>query len=187
MEKQQLSFFEDREKERKKITLSLDKLYLVGVFFLIAFIVAFSLGVEKGKRLNPAVLNTQLPDDQIVMDNTYQPEEAGTQTAAQIDAAPQERLSQEKPQTQEVEEAIEKGETQEPGLYYSIQVASYKSSATAKTEANNLKKEGFEPVIIRPGSPWTALCVGKFKTISEAKEFVKSLKNRYSDCFVREL
>lgn len=189
MSKQQLSFFQDSEKEKRKITLSLDKLYIIGVVILIGLVACFGLGVEKGRRLSLAGLNRQEVADQSITKNISQP----GQTLLPREISPLEgkkEIIQDLPQEPKVRETIERAKADQdakPGLYYSIQVASFKNTNKARLAASNLEKKGLSPVIVRPGDEWTALCVGRFTTIEDAKELAKSLKDRYSDCFVRKL
>ena len=174
MPKEQLSFFQDIEKEKRKITLSLDKLYIIGVIILIGLVACFGLGVEKGRRLDFAGSDTQPAADQKVILDTSQPKEAAAILVVPIEKQAQEAQS---------EKPIEKKE--EEKQYYSIQVASYKSPRTARVEADDLEKKGFTEVDVRPGDNWTAICVGRFKTRAEAKKLFTRLRTYYGDCYIR--
>ena len=175
MDNKQLSFFEEKRAKRREIRVCLDRLYIFSVFFILIIIISFSLGVEKGKRINSTNIKTENSLNQEVA------KEEGKK----------ENINLVKPSTEEEEkkEAV-KEEPKESNLeklvFYSIQVASYTRKETAQIEANKLKNRGFGPVTIKEGK-YIALCVGKFKTVQEAKTLVRSLKTYYNDCFVRKL
>ncbi|MFC1514347.1 SPOR domain-containing protein [Candidatus Omnitrophota bacterium] len=185
MSKEQLSFFEDAGKERRMIALSMDKLYLVGIVLLVALIAAFSMGVERGRRLNLAGLDTQNIEEQAVTKDIFPPEPIPFEPAISVPAAVVETVKV--AVVKEIKPQAAAPEPADQSLYYSIQVASYKNRATAETEAKDLKSKGYEPVYVKPGDTWTALCVGKFKTIDDARGLAKRLRSRYSDCFIRKL
>lgn len=167
MERRQLSFFEEMQRDKKKVTLSLDKLYLSAVFFIIIFVVSFSLGVEKGKRINLANLKTQPIESKKVMQKEPLP------------------ASIEKSKDEVERETITETPTQ-PEVIYAIQLASYSRKDIAEEEAKKLGKKGFKPFLIQKGK-YLVLYVGKFKTKKEARSVAHSLKSRYSDCLIRKL
>ncbi|MBN2119461.1 MAG: SPOR domain-containing protein [Candidatus Omnitrophica bacterium] len=188
MEKGQLSFFAETKKEKRKIAISLDKLYLTCVLLVISLIVCFSLGIEKGKRINAAKApesgfepSTEISlkpiESRKIIDNTTKPADTPKKVIPKTASTQKEPLKK-------LEE--EESPTKKPNLYYSIQVASYNRADIAQAEAERLKNKGFGPVIIKKGK-YIALCVGRFEAYSEAKTLAKSLKTYYSDCFVRKL
>jgi len=192
MEKGQLSFFEETNKRRKReIVLALDKFYLFLVFFIITLVISFSLGIEKGKKINLASKETKdvghqrfiertLPEQQHLKENNnvnQKVEAIGEETPAKESILPKEEIKKDEPKPVKIEK---------PQILYSIQVASYSRKDIAVAESNKLKKQGFNPIILEKGK-YLALCVGKFKTKDDAKGQVITLKNRYTDCFIRKL
>ena len=177
MPKEQLSFFQDIEKEKRKITLSLDKLYIIGVIILVGLVACFGLGVEKGRRLSLAGSKTQ------PVESVMPHEEASTVPI-------EKEIIRKVAQQQNAPAIIERAETTQaagPSLYYSVQVASFKSPTTAKAEAEDLTKRGFAEVDVRPGATWIAICVGRCKTRAEAEKLLTQLRSHYSDCYIRPI
>jgi hypothetical protein len=69
---------------------------------------------------------------------------------------------------------------------YIIQLASYKSRASAEREAEQLKKRGFSSMVLSRGD-YSVLCVGGFVTKEKAQLIISKLKVRFRDCYVRRL
>lgn len=125
---------------------------------IIISIISFSLGVEKGKRM--AVVKDSLRFD--------------TASSVTPQAAPQQiSTADQKPQ-----EAIQQG--------YTIQLASFKTKANAKKEAEALTRKGLSPIFLSKGS-YTILCVGNFSNKNQAQPVLSELKRRYQDCYLRRL
>ncbi|NTV29030.1 MAG: SPOR domain-containing protein [Candidatus Omnitrophica bacterium] len=70
---------------------------------------------------------------------------------------------------------------------FTVQVASYKSTQSAKREAENLKQKGYREVYVLPKGSFVIVCVGSFTTKSDASTLTRQLKNRYQDPVVRRL
>ncbi len=142
-----------------------EKTILIIIAILITGIVAFSLGVEKGKR---AILNEQQP-----------------QPLALIK---QQNTVPKTPMVVRKEEAVVKqapSVIQQQGAY-TIQVASFKTRANAQSEAEALKKKGFNPALFSRGG-YVILCVGNFPNKETAQLLVKELNKRYGNCQIRRL
>lgn len=157
-----------------------EKVILFTIGFIITAVIAFSLGVEKGKRL--AVLNN---DARFDIAKTKQP---NAQAARPKYSSTQEQPSVEKkPQI-----AIPKSKTATPlksrdNLQnYTIQLASYKTRTSAQKEAEVLKKKGFNPLIVSKGA-YAVLCVGSFRDKENARVLVSELGKQYRDCFIRRI
>lgn len=69
---------------------------------------------------------------------------------------------------------------------YTIQVASYKSRASAEKEAEALKKRGLSPLVLAKDK-YIVVCVGEFFSKENAQSLLPKLKKRYQDCFIRRL
>ncbi len=170
MEKRQLSLFEEISKEKRKITLSIDKLYLFFILLTIALIGSFCLGVERGKHLSLKLENTKAQENIKLQKKVLTKE----------DLAPQKIIKQ--PTEREEKERLEKDRKEG---FYSIQLASYKRKEIAEIEAKKLKKKGLEPILLKKGK-YLILCVGKFGSKEEARKLLTNLRRYYSDCFIRK-
>lgn len=141
-----------------------EKTILVIIVVLTTAIIAFSLGVERGKTI---VLNGQkkplellkpqntVPTDQIIVKR----EEAVKQVAA--------------------------ASFQQQGAF-TIQVASFKTRTNAQKEAEFLKKKGFTALIFNKGA-YVILCVGNFPNKEAAQPLLSELNKRYGSCSIRRL
>ena len=146
--------------------------------FLITGAIAFSLGVEKGKKLN-AKANAGF-------DIAAEPAASEKSTAVAVlprPAAPQAQATNASG-APEIQKAIPK---KEPGGWikkYTIQLASYQTKSYAQKEAETLKKRGLAPVIVTKGK-YTVLCVGSFPDKGSAEPLLTKLKKQYQGCFMR--
>ena len=63
-ERNQLSLFQEPKKERKRITFSVDKLYIFSILLVLSLVISFSLGVERGKAIR--LKNSPVKEDKNV-------------------------------------------------------------------------------------------------------------------------
>jgi len=141
-----------------------ERTILIIVAILITGLVAFSLGVEKGRRF---VGNTEF------VPATVKSEDAPI--------APQTPLRTKTEKKETIAPAVS-----EDNLQYTIQLASYQNNSSAKKEAETLKKKGLLPLVLSKGR-YTVLCVGNFPDKKNALALLPELKKKYSDCFIRKL
>ena len=158
----QLSLFQEPKKERRRITFSIDKLYIFSVLFILSLVVSFSLGVERGKTIR--LKNSVVKKDIEINKSPQLPPE---NKSLKIKEAPEEDIK-------------------EKEVFYSIQLATYTKKEIAEAEAEKLKRKGLNPLLLKKGK-YLILCVGKFETKEEAKNLLVNLKKRYTDCFLRKL
>jgi len=141
-----------------------EKTILIIIAILVTGIIAFSMGVEKGKRI---VLIEQ------------------ARTLAPV--KPQGIVVQ--PQViVKKEEAIKQPATlaaQQEGAF-TIQVASFRTKANARREAEIIKKKGFSAMLLSKGD-YVIVCVGNFPNKEAAQPLVKELSKRYGNCQIRRL
>jgi len=142
------------------------KVILMIIAFISTGIIAFSLGVEKGRRT--VAIKSNLYFD------TAQKLQAPANTQKII-----------RPEYPAVTAAAEAQKQNLQGAY-TIQVATYQEKTNAQQEANILKKNGFTALIISKGIH-SVLCVGNFSNKETARPFLAQLKKRYHDCFIRRL
>jgi len=139
-----------------------EKTILIVIAILITGIVAFSMGVEKGKRV---VLKEQAKPLMQVAPQNVAPK-------ASMIARKDEVAVKQVPSVM-----------QQPGAY-TIQVASFKTRANAQSEAQALKKIGFSTMLFTRGE-YIILCVGNFPNKEAAQPLVKELSKRYGSCQIR--
>ncbi|HEC69375.1 MAG TPA: SPOR domain-containing protein [Candidatus Omnitrophica bacterium] len=169
-ERNQLSLFQEPKKERKRITFSVDKLYIFSILLVLSLVISFSLGVERGKAIR--LKNSPVKEDKnvgiIKKDiKIHKPQLPQENKSLKIKEAPKEDIK-------------------EKEIFYSIQLATYTKKEIAEAEAKKLKRKGLNPLLLKKGK-YLVLCVGKFRTKEEAKNLLANLKKRYTDCFLRKL
>lgn len=183
----------------RSFEFSLENMVIGGVVFLMVLVVAFSFGIERGKRIVKAdgareSLNRLKPepkaDPQV---KTAVADEDKEVLAASLLENP----SKESYALQEVahdileEETIsipEKSVDKTASLetIHTIQVASFKQLNRAELEASDLKKLNYDAFTAKKGT-YYIVCVGRFAERQQANELLKPLRKRYSDCYVRRL
>jgi cell division protein FtsN len=125
-------------------------------------IISFSLGVEKGKRIQ-SPLQTQI---------RY---EAALKQPAPVVIAPA------KDNKAPVAPALNNPENITTG--YTIQLASYRTKTYAQKEAQALKNRGLAPMIVSK-KDFTVLYVGNFSDKQKAQPLLSELKKRYQNCYI---
>lgn len=166
---QQLQIFsEDKEIKKTKssslmaLLFRYEKRIKLFIIFIISLLIVYSIGVERGKKSIEAKREKELVSAEYEEIKTIAPKEVKI-----------EEIKPKKDETQKI-----KG--------YIIQVATYKKDISAKKEAMNLKKKGYQSFTKRVGD-FVIVYVGNFQSKDEAKISLKRLKNYYSDCFIRKL
>ncbi len=188
MKERQLSLFTIEKasasnKNRYKLILPLDALFLGTAVAILLLILSFSLGVEKGKKI--ASLDTR--NNKILEEKTELLNDDYTEKAkAKEDIPSQEPITQaqtieETTKTEETEKEAEKKKEK-----YRIQVASFHKENSANIEAQRLKKKGY-PVLVMKKGDYVVVYVGSFQNEKEAKNNFKTLKEKYTDCILRRL
>lgn len=140
-----------------------EKTVLIILALLVTAIVAFSLGVEKGKRTLVKQIPVFVNEPAAVVEIAKQAEPLAPLAAPEV-----------KPVA-----VAQKGN-------YTIQVASFKAASHAKKEAMLLKKRGFESLTLKSGI-YTILCVGKFPNKETAQPLLTELRKYYKSCYIRRL
>ena len=174
----------------REFTLPPENTLLLCIILLMAFLLCFSFGVERGKRVQPL---QAAPAEKITLQNKNNAiiapsSKPGTlTTTAKVNTAPINAASN---VSQKVGSAVT---TQPPAVVqpvetfnYTIQVASYKQASFAQQEADKLKNSGLNAFVIAKGN-YSIVCVGKFMQTAEAKKQASRLKNRYKDLLIRSL
>ena len=143
---------------------SYEKMLLLVIAFFICAIAAFSMGVERGKRVTTLGANfTAILPAQNIAEKENQVLQKKEETPVALPA-------------------------EFPPQRYTIQIASYRSAKYAQQEADIWRKKGFTAMAISKGN-FTILCIGNFKSQEAAGVVLSELKKqkRYGDSKIRRL
>jgi hypothetical protein len=170
----------------EKTVLSVIALFAVSV-------VAFSLGVEHGKRITLAKLTPRFdisakaktPDATLVAAQAL-PKEPATETIAVPEPVNQQTTAATVIALPPLPQIKQNSSVSLAAGSYTIQLASFKTKENAQKAARSLKKRGLSPVILSKGS-YTILCVGNFNNKTAAQSKVTEFKKNYQSCYVRRL
>ncbi|MBU1112615.1 MAG: SPOR domain-containing protein [Candidatus Omnitrophica bacterium] len=157
--------------KKQRVGLPLDILIIVGVVFSLSLIVAFSLGVEKGKKialrkLNPDTVVAEQSSEEVKIDFEKKPEVTSPKLPVKASDTPVETVSDKQK--------------------YNIQVASFQQETAARREVEQLKEKGYPTSTSKKGK-YIVIYVGEFDDKEKAKSNLEHLKKRYKDCFLRQL
>lgn len=180
---------------------SLENLIVAGVIFILAVVVSFSFGIERGRRAKIG-----LRAKAVVPVVSGQPAEVPQEAVTAIDVKGADQLlaasfvgdsADDAALQQTAAAVVEEGEsllapeksidkTASLETIHTVQVASFKKLNRAEQEVGDLKKLGYEAFTSKKGT-YYIVCVGKFSEKQQANALVKPLRKRYSDCYVRRL
>ncbi|UCD15595.1 MAG: SPOR domain-containing protein [Candidatus Omnitrophota bacterium] len=170
-------------KRRNTVILPLDTFVLLLVVVVLLFVLAFSLGVERGRK----VASRKIEDDKFNLEAV---------NLAQDNAALDLEYSRWEDKKQAVKESkkialVDKKAPQDKGAssvnkQYIIQIATYLKEKIALEEAEKLKEKEYQVSVSKKGD-YTVLFVGEFQKREEAQKTMQSLRKRYKDCFIRRL
>lgn len=202
MRGEQMNFFSGGEdskllKRRYGITLPVDTLILVSVVIMLLIIIAFSWGVERGRKIASLTLAKQQADSLVEFNGTL----ANATAKAYLDinnettVKPLKPVAQARPQknntTQSQDQTGAEKDTDDDSDQidgaegnYVIQVGSYVTESAAQREAKKLKDNGYNVDISQKGK-YVVIFVGDYKNKQDAQKNVDSLKKRYKDCFIK--
>lgn len=177
----------------KDLTLSVENTIVLGIIFIMAVVLFFSFGVERGKRIVRKALSET--SGQANAAALIIPPAAAASADAQADIKAQKANA---PDTRGVvaDKSVEvpsrkmdvypSPEKKKEGGVFTIQVASFKERQNAQKEAKRLEAKGYK-IFVLPKGNHSIVCVGKFALKDEAAEFSNKLKKSYNDCVVRRL
>ena len=151
-------------KPKKIFTLSYEHLVLVSIGVIMIAVIAFSLGVEKGKK--------------VAKQNGYD-----------ISVSVKE-LDEKEPlkSIQQIETATRDIDLPKPQLpeRYTIQAASFAKKEIADKQASTLTSQGFDAFVLVKGK-YSILCIGRFASRDQAGKEQKLLRKKYNDCLIRKI
>jgi len=205
MAEEQLHFFNFKEKSFKKrqISLPLDTLILLLIIIVLLFLLSFSLGVERGRRVvyvGGAKKDLSLDFKQPFKDEEFLSKEETT-ILTNVNKIEEERhldnttalekktLDKEEGISKEIKISDENKQknTEQQSIKkerYIIQIASYTNKERAELELKKLQKKGYNAFISKKGN-YLVLFVGEFSSKIDADKSLKSLKSFYHDCFLK--
>ncbi|MFA5337005.1 MAG: SPOR domain-containing protein [Candidatus Omnitrophota bacterium] len=180
--------------KRRLIVIPLDTFILSGVVVFLLFILAFSLGVEKGRKNSLASEDAaEFPENALKQETSIVAQNKNIPIRQQNIVVSKPVVGGEIRQMQAVKnvqiadkkiEAPQAVVNVKEGYY--IQLASYNKESFADTEAKKLKARGFPSFTAKKGA-FIVLYAGTFKTIAEAQKNMGLLKKNYKDCVLRRL
>lgn len=160
-----------------RVTLRLDHLSILSISALVLYVLVFSFGVEKGKRMGIRELEAEKAKKEIL-----------SRELSQAGAFVQ--LPQEKASTAEVpKEVLPEVQPAKGAGRYTIQVITFLSQSQAEEKVKKLKEKGHRSFII-PGGRYFQVCVDMFETMTEARQKLLRLKAEGfapSDAYIRPL
>ena len=161
--------------EKINIVISQDKLIVCFIAIIIFFIIVFSLGVERGKRIKT---HNKVSENYISKID----KKGETKVAEEVEG--DEEI---KPIKQIVSQPLESEfQSYENVKFFTVQVAAFKKIHQAKEELKNIKTTEKDAFILKRGK-FNIIYVGRFKNKEEALCKQKELKSKYKDCFIKEM
>jgi len=199
---EQREFFEEfkepeqhRDRLRKRyipskrffVTVSLENLVLFCIIVIMVIVLSFSLGVERGKRFDIAketVIEKEAAPALRAEVSAIEKELPARLKAggpARLKAGGPARLKAGGPARLKAG-----GPAPTAAAKYTIQVATFRKESAVDEEIKRLKKNGFSAFTV-PSKDMFQVRVGKYATLEEAKSDLRKLRERYKDCFVRDI
>lgn len=181
----QLEIFEQSYKAKKEASRNMyisekmadfkfpTKICIQTACLIIAIIISFALGVEKGKKVS-----------RINSSPRYLAENKPEKIKKEISIKKREAI--ETPIENKKLEKEEKNDTLMTSGYI-IQVASYKkNSSYIQREVAKLESNGYKTTTVA-GGDYMGICAGMFSDKKEAQKHLKQLQRTYKDCFIRKI
>lgn len=186
---------------RYELSITLDKLLLGVVALLVIFVLSYSFGVERGKRIMEKRLETLIPKHSEVLATVTEAadehQKSAQETVLIIDQPT--LKAQEMPASVTAPVTPKNAEPQKPasllpppdlskGRTYTIQLVTYMDEKKTAIEVNRLKAKGHEGFVI-PSGPYFQVCVNYFESHSKALSWIKQFRDagRYPGAYVRPI
>lgn len=169
--------------ERTRISLGLDQVVIGLIALLVIYVLIFSFGVEKGKRLGFAELEAERSKKEAMMRELQEK----IFTAPVAVTVPPSALLEAKGIARAPGKPA-KGEREPyPAGKYTIQLVTYKTQSAAGREIRRLSEKGRKGFVIPSGS-YLQVCMDGFESREQAGQVLEELKSQRiapSDAFVR--
>lgn len=188
----QLHFFRSEENagssKRKIVAIPLDTIILLGVVFLLLFILFFSLGIERGRTMPCRPDSQEVNSVTTKETNVIIPVSQNTG----LEVVPEKKYALSSPSVSDVSKTkedtakkIEEDKRREVlGKKYAIQVVSCTKENSAQEEVKKLQRQGF-PAYAAKKNNFIVVYVGVFNDKVQAERHMEVLKKTYKDCILR--
>ena len=179
-------------------TISLDKILLLLIAFVVLFVLTYSFGYEKGRRAMEKKiesLTAQIESVTSLANDVGQQVEkiTGVPAVAPVNleqplAAMSNTHSTAVVSDQQTTPTASVTETQVPEGKYTIQVVTLLGKEQAERESGRLVKKGLRSFYFARGK-FFEVCVGAFDSVANAKTMLGELKSErfYADAFIRPM
>lgn len=200
MDDKQLKFFHTFADDQKKgftnkrlLKIHLDTAILLGIINVLIIVVAFSFGLERGRRIAYDLKSDSsfsLKKDSILADNSDDKEK--TAVVLSKNSKIVSKTAKNEPKQANVVVKPAKVENKEkkakinPIKPYIVQLACYLHESRANKEKKLLAEQGLS-TDTKKSDEYIVLYVGGFKTRDDAEKIKAALRDRYRDCFVKKL
>lgn len=179
--------------ERYRVTLRLDQALVGAIGLLVVYVLIFSFGVEKGKRLGMAELQAERTKHERVMRELGgKLFSAATIAEKTFPVKAEVKIETPVPLPASVaaeSDVFESSAPSRPVGKYTIQLITFKSQSAVDREIKKLSEKGYQGFVIPSGS-FLQVCVNGFQTRQEANRILSELKSRQlaaKDAYVRPL
>ena len=171
--------------DRFRVTLRLEHISMIGITALVLYVVLFSFGVEKGKRMALHEIEAGKNRERQMAEELAQTRSVQPEIANQT----QGNLSSEKIGPATVVKEVPKPSSAAILGKFTIQIITFKSKARAEEEVKGYQDKGLQSFII-PVGKFFQVCVDSFETVSDAKQKLGELKEQGfapQDAYIRPL
>ncbi len=160
-----------------------ERVIILMLCFIVAGLISFSFGVEKGKRQTNSVSHSpkvKTEPTAEIKDTVFLPQKINNLDSSVQASQTQIKKSQIKKDKKPADN-IKRGKEN-----YTIQLASYKNKLQLDKEIAIIKHKGLAPIVLKKGK-YMVLCVGKFTAKEKAETLLTDLKTNYQGCYIRRL
>ena len=178
--------------EKRQISIRMDQALAGMIALLVIYVLIFSFGVEKGKRLGMAELKAERAKNQRMVHELS--EKLFSNTGVPASALPQPAVIASLKETKEVvpsksDETQAVSSAAAPAGKFTIQHVTYHSKQAAEREMKRLAEKGYQSFVIPKGRFWQ-VCINGFDSRKQATELLSSLKAQKivaADAYVRAI
>ena len=151
--------------------MPLENIVIGAIIIIMAVIISFALGVERGKRIAGGAFPRALSDKKALPQEKHVPSKE-TIDVTRIELTP-------------IEIGKPRADTAKSNdRPYAIQLISYKQRERAEREKNKLLQKKANAFIISLGD-WYQVCAGYYTDMDEAETALRKFKREYKDCYIR--
>ena len=169
-----------RRKQRLGIHVPLENIVFAGIIFILCVVVAFALGIERGKRYTKGLKLEPLAareEETVIVSEEKK-------NAPRIELATIE-IAQIRREDEPAAKPVKNETAAEPkDLPYTIQLIAYKKKPLAERERDRLLDKKIGAFII-PSGKWYQICAGAYGNMQDAKRALAGFSEKYKGCFIR--